>query len=264
MALAARARWPGVHITGTASRRAPLPAGMLDRTVVDATDLADCELIILGMPVPAMPDVMAALVRRGTNAVVTDVGSTKRSVMTAAAASAIASFIGGHPMAGGERPGAAQARADLFVDKPWLLVEGSADAATSVQLEAFIRAVGAVPRWMSAEDHDRAVAYVSHLPQVVAAALMNAADAGVRDTGPHVAGNAFAEMTRLASSPGVMWRDICADNADFVAEALKAFLDQLPRAAASNTGEWIDDALARSGDARRRWRATRVQSDSKP
>lgn len=254
IALAARARWPGVHVAGTASRHVPLPEGLLDRTVADVSELADCDLIVLGVPVSVMPGLMRVLADRRTTAVVTDVGSTKRSVVAAAAAAGLASFVGGHPMAGGERPGASEARADLFVDKPWLLVEGTASADTGARVEQFVRRLGARPLWMTPDEHDRTVAYVSHLPQVLAAALMNAADARVPALGPHVAGNAFAEMTRLASSPADMWRGICADNADFVAEALRALLEELPGDVESG-GDWIRSALNRSASARTRWRS---------
>lgn len=266
IALAARARWPRIHVTGTASRHSPLPPGMLDRTVTDVADMAGtCDLIVLGVPVPVMPSLMDVLARSRTRAVVTDVGSTKRPVMAAAAASGLSTFVGGHPMAGGERPGASEARADLFVGKPWLLVKGAAPDEASARLETFVRALGAVPSWMNAEDHDRTVAYVSHLPQVLAAALMNAVDKRVADAGPLVAGNAFGEMTRLASSPAGMWRDICADNADFVAEALQTFLSELPAHPQRNQpGEWIHEALGRSGAARERWREARQKATEVP
>jgi prephenate dehydrogenase len=261
IALAARVRWPEVHVSGTASRHAPLPDGLLDRTVDDIRALADeCDLIVLGVPVPVMPRLMAQLAEAN---VVTDVGSTKRSVMAAAEAAGLPLFVGGHPMAGAERPGASEAREDLFMDRPWLLVEGTAPAETSARVESFARALGASTRWIDAEEHDRAVAYISHLPQVVAAALMNAADENVGTAGPQVSGNAFAEMTRLASSPAEMWRGICAENADFIAEALRAFLEQLPHDA-GQTGEWIYQALTRSGEARTRWRAARGTSPIKP
>lgn len=256
IALAAKQRWPEVHVTGTASRSGPLPEGMLDRTVADVAAMAStCDLIVLAVPVPIMPAMFETLVRLQTRAVVTDVGSIKRRVMSAADTAGLTSFVGGHPMAGGERPGAAEARADLFQGRPWPLVKGTAGADPSARLERFVRALGAVPFWMDAELHDRTVAYVSHLPQLVATALMNAADAAVRDTGPQVAGNAFAEMTRLASSPADLWRDICAENADFVAEALKAFLAELPPASSLDQGTWVERALTGSAEARRRWRA---------
>jgi prephenate dehydrogenase len=258
IAIAARRQWPAIRVMGTPSRQCELPAGMLDRTVSDIVELAaEVDLVILGVPVTVMPDMMQTLARAGTTAVVTDVGSTKRGVVTAARDAGLRRFIGGHPMAGGERSGAAEARSDLFVGKPWLLVEGSAPPEDAVRLEVFVRALGAVPRWMSADLHDRTVAYVSHLPQVVAAALMNAAEQAVGATGPHVAGNAFAEMTRLASSPAAMWQGICAENADFVGEALRAFLEQLPDDRGLADGTWTHEALERSGVARDRWRGIR-------
>jgi len=258
VALATRRVWPDVQVIGTPSRSGPLPEGMVDRVTTDIAGIAsDSDLIVLAMPVTAMPAVMRTIAASGSSAVVTDVGSTKRGVMTAARDAGLAAFVGGHPMAGGERPGAAEARADLFVGRPWLLVEGTASGEDGARLEAFARGLGAVTRWMPADLHDRTVAYVSHLPQIVASALMNAADAAVDATGPDVAGNAFAEMTRLASSPADMWQGICAENADFVAEALRTFLAQLPQGPDLAAGTWVPDALSRSGSARERWRARR-------
>jgi prephenate dehydrogenase len=255
IALAARRVWPSVRVIGTPSRSGRLPEGLLDAVEADLAHLAAAsDLVVLAVPVTVMPGAMATIARSGATPVVTDVGSTKRSVIRAAREAGLARFVGGHPMAGGERPGAGEARADLFVDRPWLCVEGTASKAVNTKVEGFAKGLGAVTRWMAADAHDRAVAYVSHLPQVVAAALMNAADAVVADAGADVAGNAFAEMTRLASSPAAMWQGICSDNADFVAEALHRFLAQLPDDRSLADGRWVADALPRSAAARARWR----------
>lgn len=263
IALAAKQRWPEVHVVGTPSRSTPLPDGMVDRVEPDIAAIArHSDLIVLCVPVTVMPDMMATIARSGSSALITDVGSTKRSVMAAARDAGLARFVGGHPMAGAERPGAGEARADLFVGRPWLLVNGTASPEAGIRLESFVRDLGARVEWLDADMHDRTVAYVSHLPQVLAAALMNAADAAVPATGPHVAGNAFGEMTRLASSPAPMWQGICADNADYVAEALRAFLGQLPDEGALKDADWIPDALGRSGKARDRWRAARQERES--
>jgi prephenate dehydrogenase len=251
IALAARRALPGVSILGFDPDAAGAAARVVDRVVPSLADLRDTDLIVVSVPVDGIRSTLEALGRTSTEALVTDVGSTKRSVM--AAATGLRAFVGGHPMAGSERAGLDSARADLFVDRPWLLVRGSAAAVDEARLDQFVRTLGARPRWITADEHDRVVAYVSHLPQILAAALMNAADRAVAGTGPEVAGRAFAEMTRLASSPPAMWASVLGDNADFAGEALAAVIAALPRDPA-RLADWIRDALAESGHARDRWR----------
>jgi prephenate dehydrogenase len=187
---------------------------------------------------------------------VPDVGSTKRHVLLVARATRGLRFVGGHPMAGRERPGLDQAHPDLFVDRPWLLVEGTADAAAGARLEAFVRALGARARWMDAAAHDRAVAFVSHLPQILGGALMAAAERGVGGLGADAAGPAFGEMTRLAASPPDMWRTVLAENADFVMDALAGLVAELPSVTDLQSGAWVRDVLGPAGEARRRWQRT--------
>ncbi len=257
VALATRRAWPSVSLTACVRRENPRVREVVDDVVGRVGDLASCDLIVMAMPIDRVPEYLVDLARSGTRALVTDVSSAKRRVMAAAVTAGLTSFIGGHPMAGGERPGLEFARADLFQSRPWLLVPGSGDVGSCAALERFVTGLGAVAQWMNAERHDRTVAYVSHLPQIVAAALMNAADAAVGAAGSTVAGNAFGEMTRLASSPSDMWTAVLAENADFVAEALATFLSELPVDASIASGDWAHDALARSGEARAHWRRSR-------
>jgi prephenate dehydrogenase len=184
-----------------------------------------------------------------TEAVITDIGSTKRRVMDVA--SGMETFVGGHPMAGSERTGADHAQADLFAGRPWLLVRGHASDRAARLIEGVARALGAAPTWLDADAHDRVVAYVSHLPQVIAVALTNAAREGAGDDGLAASGRAFSEMTRLASSPAAMWADILADNADFVTEALTRFAEHLPQAGDLLREEWVRTAFAHAAVARR-------------
>lgn len=260
VALAAKAAWPAAIVIGCDA------AGHLDEAIrrgvvangdADVAALAACDLVILAVPLASMREVLAALHRAGAAGVITDVGSTKRGIVRTAREIGVRQFVGGHPMAGGERPGLDQARADLFGDRPWLLVRATADAAADERVEAFARGVGARPSWMDADAHDRAVAYVSHLPQVVSAAIMSAAESGAGADGAVAAGPAFAEMTRLASSPPEMWRAVLAENADFVAEALARFAADLPSVADLQSGAWARRVLADAGAARDRWRARR-------
>ena len=253
IALATRRSLPETVIVGYDLSKDIQVDRIVDERRQGLAELADCDAVFVCAPIAAISRCFEELARTATSALITDVGSAKRRVMAAAAQCGLRSFVGGHPMAGSEQPGLGSARADLFDGRPWLLVRGSADEATGGRLEDFLRAIGARTQWMDAALHDQTVAYVSHLPQILAAALMNAAETAVKATGPTVAGNAFSEMTRLASSPSDMWATVLDDNADFVAEALETFLTQLPDSSRP-AGEWVRDALRRSGEARDRWR----------
>jgi prephenate dehydrogenase len=254
VAMAVRRAWPSVSLVGCDLTPSTRAREVVDDVVERVADLAGCDLVLLAVPTGQLPDSFEQLVGAGSRAVVTDIGSTKRGVMAAAASAGLVSFVGGHPMAGAERSGLAFARADLFQDRPWLLVPGSGDARARTTIERFVIGLGARVEWMDAITHDRTVAYVSHLPQILAAALMNAAERAVGNSGPAVAGHAFAEMTRLASSPPAMWSGVLAENADFVSEALAALGDQLPRSGGRALAEWANRALVESGEARERWR----------
>lgn len=256
IALATRRSFAGVEIVGYEPDDGHAADNVLDRRVSSLADLADVELIFTCVPMAALPEAFRGLAATGTRAVITDVGSTKRGPVRAAAAAGLASFVGGHPMAGSETSGLGAARANLFDRRPWLLVEGSATSDAGRLVEAFVNGLGAESRWMDAETHDRVVAYVSHLPQVIAAALMKAADGAVPVEGPQTAGYAFAEMTRLASSPASMWETVLDENADFVREALERFLAELP-ASQEPPGQWAKEALPESGAARARWKRAR-------
>jgi prephenate dehydrogenase len=257
IALAARQAWPTVRLVAAVRREHPQARQVVDEIVTDVAALAPCDLIVVAVPIDRVPECLLELSRSGTRAVVTDVSSTKRQVMAAATAAGLPSFVGGHPMAGGERPGLDCARGDLFRGRPWILVKATGTPAADAQLERFAIGLGAVVRWMDAETHDRTVAYVSHLPQIVAAALMNAADAALGTAGQAVAGNAFGEMTRLASSPPEMWTAVLGENRDYVREALARFIRELPADPAGvEPGDWVREALTQSGEARARWRAT--------
>jgi prephenate dehydrogenase len=227
--------------------------GLIDAGVTEPADLAAAECVVLAVPMAAMGDLIHALGRCRAPGIITDVGSTKRSVMAAAAAAGLRRFVGGHPMAGAEHAGLEHARADLFQDRPWLLVAAEASEARAA-VEGLITTLGGRPRWLSAEHHDRTMAYVSHLPQLLATTLMNVAARQVGDDGLSAAGPAFVEMTRLASSPSHLWQGILADNADFTAEALARFVEALPEEAEVGRADWVREAFLRASQARRRWR----------
>jgi prephenate dehydrogenase len=223
--------------------------GVLDAaadTPAEALDGAD--LVVLGAPpletIELLSEIGGAL--RGSlaaKAVVTDVASTKARVVAAADAAGLR-FVGGHPMAGREASGYAAAVPDLFADRPWVLVPGSAaddDAVAAV--EWLVVACGARPVRMTAAAHDAAAARVSHLPLVVAAVLAEAvAGARIERSGwaeaAPLAASGWRDMTRLARGDVRMGAGIGATNAAPLVEGLGVVRAVLDR--------WIDD-LTREG-----------------
>jgi prephenate dehydrogenase len=154
--------------------------------------------------------------------VVTDVASTKRAIVERAVAGRLL-FVGGHPMAGRETSGFAAADPTLFVDRPWVICPADAPDAAVAGVEALVRAVGGVPLRMEAAAHDEAVAAISHLPLVLAAALAEAVLGGGGP--PHareLAASGWRDMTRLARGDPAMGAGIVATNADFVAQAIRS------------------------------------------
>jgi len=204
-------------------------AALVDRVeshVPVAGDVRDGDLVVIATPVGAAAELLRREARSWpAGAVVTDVGSTKREVCDAAAGLA-ADFVGGHPMAGSERSGAAAARADLFDGAPYFLCAPAGSARDRVASVA--ASLGARPVFATAEKHDVAVAFSSHLPQMLSVALVDALDGE-----EVVAGPGLADMTRLAASPWSVWRDILMSNRHNVGAALDRMALRLERARAA-------------------------------
>jgi prephenate dehydrogenase len=138
------------------------------------------------------------------------------------------SFIGGHPLGGAAVGGVQHARPDLFEDRPWILTPSArSEAADLDRLSGFAAALGSRTSVMDAADHDRVLAFISHLPQLTASALMQVVGSAVGAEGIALAGGGLADTTRLASSPPDIWRDIAASNADQIGPALDALIASL-------------------------------------
>ncbi len=236
LALALRSRRPGVDVCGIdhpgviasdaarAAAQTLLDAGD-ERSVTAAVNEAD--IVIFATPVRAICAALPRVLERAR--VVTDCGSTKRAIAAAAGASPRRGrFVPGHPMAGRPGSGLAQATADLFQGRRWILCGENSDADAVEQVEGLIREVGAEPVRLTAEEHDRAVALTSHVPQVVASALKVLA---ARRNAELAAGPGFASATRVAGGSDAMWSDIFATNRDEVARALRELSGELEQAA---------------------------------
>ncbi len=266
IALACRHVWPSSLVIGVDNKDVLETAMRLHAIDVAADELyvlSEADVVVLAAPVRQNIALLAQLddnVR--TPAIVTDVGSTKRATVDAARALPPRfTFVGGHPLAGAAVGGLEHARADLFAGRPWLLTptgDGSADATS--KLSDFARALGAEPRLVAVDAHDRLLAFLSHLPQLAVSALMQVVGEAVGEDGLALAGRGLVDTTRLASSPAEIWRDIAATNAGEIGAALDALIGAL-RAVRRDlaSGETLHDIFASA----ERWRDVLVKTSSR-
>ena len=251
------------HVVGIGRSAANLQLAK-ERGIIDsiAAQAPDADLFLVATPVAQFPAVLAALAPQlKPSAIVMDAGSTKRDVVAAARAALgakIAQFVPAHPIAGAERSGAAAASADLFRGKRVVLAPLPENAAASLAaVEAAWTACGARVTRMSAEEHDAVFAAVSHLPHLLAYALVH--EFAGRGNSAQLFGYAaggFRDFTRIASSHPEMWRDICVANRepllaelDRYAAKLRALRPLLER----GDGAALEQLFAEARAARERW-----------
>jgi prephenate dehydrogenase len=184
------------------------------------------ELVIVCVPPDVTARVVAAELAAHPAAIVTDVASVKVAPLDElrAAGADISRYIGSHPMAGRERSGAISARADLFIGRPWVIASEASGG--SALVEQLALDLGAQPIQMSAGEHDRNVALVSHAPQLVSTLLARRLG-GAADSAVSLAGQGLRDTTRIASSDPELWVQILGANAAPVAEVLRALRTDL-------------------------------------
>jgi prephenate dehydrogenase len=265
IALAAREIWPKALVIGVDNKDVLETAMRLHAIDVAADDgivLAEADVVILAAPVQqniSLLDTLDENVR--TAAIITDTSSTKRAIVEAAKLLPPRfTFVGGHPLGGGSHGGLEHARPDLFAGRPWLFTPvGDASGAAVEKLSAFAGALRAEPRIMRADAHDHLLAFLSHLPQIAASALMRVVGDAVGADGLALSGRGLVDTTRLAESPAGIWADIAATNADEIGPALDtliAVLQDLRRDLPE--GERLADLF----DAAGRWRRALVKGAS--
>lgn len=210
--------------------------GAIDRGV-DYADLADgiagADAVFLCTPISRILSLIEEVVpRAGAGTLVSDVGSTKAQIVekVTTMGRADAHFIGGHPMAGSERGGVTAADPFLFQNAIYVLTPApGVPAAIQERFIALVRRIGAQPVVMSPETHDRVAAAISHLPQMIATALVGLV--GRLDEGDgrflRLAAGGFRDLTRIASSPYDMWRDICTTNGPVIREMIDRYVRRL-------------------------------------
>jgi prephenate dehydrogenase len=230
--LAARERLDATvsgHDRSPAALQHAVARGALDRacpTVAEA--VADARAVFVAVPVGGLPEVVGqALAAAPRDCVVTDVGSTKRTVV---AAHDDPRFVGGHPLAGAENAGVEHARPDLFDGSTWYLTPSSTTAGVLYErLHRLLHGLGAQPTAIDADTHDRMLATVSHLPHVLANVLVSQAAGTLQAGGERLpaTGPSFRDATRVAGAPSAIWTDIYLSNRDALAAEIDGTLTRL-------------------------------------
>jgi prephenate dehydrogenase len=220
-----------------------LELGAIDSAAVSAADAASgADAIFCAAPVAALPALVGeALAASNDDAVVTDVGSTKRTLLEELAdADGSTRFIGGHPLAGAETAGVEGSREDLFEGARWYLTPTSrSEGLLFDRLHGLLAGIGARPQAIDAATHDREMAAISHLPHVLANVLVSAASPGeeTRERAAEV-GRSFRDATRVAGANPAIWADIYSSNSEAIADEIQAAIERLGEAA----------SLIRAGD----------------
>ncbi len=255
----------GIDTDETAVARA-VELGVVDQAALAGSGTArewlapgGSDLAVIATPARAASEWLASLGETGFDGVITDVASTKAGVVAAARKhlSDATRFVGGHPMAGSERSGVEAARSGLFDGAYWLLTP-AADTEPDAyrRVHALVSALGARVVSVDPKRHDEAVAVVSHVPHVAAAALCDVAGAHAGENGEmlRLAAGGFKDTTRIAAGSPDLWAGICIDNADALSAALRELrlsLGEFEAMVRGHDADAIRNWLARAADVRR-------------
>ena len=255
------------HVVGagrsSANIRRALELGIIDSTAPDAVAAAhNADLVLIAAPVAQFLKLFREVATvLGPKALITDAGSTKRDVVAAARASLgrkIAQFVPAHPIAGAEKSGAEAASAALFRERRVVLTPLPENSESAVKkIHAAWSACGARIARMNPEEHDAVLGAVSHLPHLLAYALVH--EFAMRETGAQLfeyAAGGFRDFTRIASSHPEMWRDICIANSDRILDELRRYrkkLDSIGKLLEAGDGAALEKVFAEARAAREKW-----------
>jgi prephenate dehydrogenase len=232
-ALALRAAGFSGRIIGVSSPetiRKALELGVIDAGMPASDAAHAADLIYLAQPILRIIEILPELdawVR--PDALVTDAGSTKTTIVERAGAISRCQFLGGHPMAGREQRGVEAAEAGLFRGRPYVLTprsEAELQTPPALDLISWIEKIGAFTVILSPTEHDQIVAFTSHLPQLASTALSSMLE-GRTEPASRVFGPALVDSTRLALSSFDIWGDILATNGDAIRAALRSYIAKL-------------------------------------
>jgi len=242
--------------------------GAVDKTTHNLIDAVEnSRLIILATPVMAIKETLELIAPHlAPGSVVTDTGSTKAQViewaeMLLANGKTSCNFIGGHPMAGKEKPGPDNADADMFRGATYAVCPAPSSNEESAQaVVTMIEAIGGIPYFIDPSEHDSYVAAVSHLPFILSTALVGATtqSLGWREMS-RLTGTGFRDISRLASGDPIMHRDICVTNVEPIVHWINEFLRELVdlRDSLQESHDSVELKLIKAWEARARWLAGR-------
>jgi cyclohexadieny/prephenate dehydrogenase len=265
VALAARRAGIVDHIVGCDSDPEVAPEvkrlGLADSFTADAVEaVADADLVVMSVPVGAIGALAAQIMpAMKPGAVLTDTGSTKRSVVrdvTPHVGDGI-HWIPSHPLAGTEHSGPGAGFPDLFKGRYWLILPGEVPEVEVARFEAFVTAMGAVAERMDADYHDKVLALTSHLPHLIAYTIVSTAvnlESQLKNDVIRFSASGFRDFTRLAASDPVMWRDVFINNDEAVLEMLQRFsedLSDLQRAIRWGERDKLESLFHRTREIRR-------------
>lgn len=268
VAAAARRTWPEIEIVGVDIRAASyaraVELGFATRGCSESEAISEgllgpgsVELVVLASPVAGALDWLERLAECRYDGIVTDVCSTKSAIVSKAARLRPPyAFIGGHPMAGSERSGIEAANPDLFDGAYYVLTPtDDTDLAAFRRVHEFVSGLGARPISIPADVHDEAVALISHVPHVTAAALVAlVAEQPAGEDALRLAAGGFKDMTRIAAGSPDLWTGICAENADRIADGLhrlETVIARFREAVERRDAEQVRGLLAAAAEVRR-------------
>ncbi|NOG94064.1 MAG: prephenate dehydrogenase/arogenate dehydrogenase family protein [Armatimonadetes bacterium] len=233
--------------------------GAVDASYETLNHLGDADILVLAVPPDALiPCLIEADVFCKVNSIVTDTSSVKGYVLEWLKTYPLRfgpRFVGGHPMAGNEGRGAADAKADLFEGRSWVLTPTQAtDKSAYEAVHSLVLTLGAKPLTLTPEEHDRHAAILSHLPHAIAAIL---AQMGANLVHPEVAGSSWNDLTRVAGSNPDLWANIFTTNRHEVASALEDFefmLSELKKAVNAEQHQTLLEFFQAAARAKTAWR----------
>ena len=225
-----------------------------------AAAVTDADLVIMAVPVGVVGTVAETIVSHmKPGAVLTDTGSTKRSVLRDVAPHLNETIIWlpSHPLAGTEHSGPQAGIAHLFDGRYWIVLPLNAPESAVLQLESFLTGLGSVVERMAADYHDKVMALTSHLPHLIAYTIVGTAvdlEQQLKNDVIRFSASGFRDFTRIAASDPVMWRDVFLNNDEAVLEMLQRFsedLSYLQRAIRWQEGDKLEDLFSRTREIRR-------------